>query len=173
MRKYLLLAAALAAGIMLSRAGKAGPPPAPNGIELPADFADWRLISVSARSDNGTLRAILGNKAAVKAAREGRVNPWPDGAAMAKVAWKRAGLAAWPPASVPGDFVQAEFMFKDPRKYAGTGGWGFARWVGPGLKPYGGDADFARECFACHLPRKADDYVFTRPAFLPAARGGR
>lgn len=170
MKKIIIAAAAigLSAGLVLAK--KERPLPAPNGIELPADFADWRLISISARADNDTMRAILGNKAAVKAAREGRVNPWPDGAVLAKVAWKRAGLQEWPAASVPGDFAQVEFMIKDSRKYAQTGGWGFARWVGKDLKPYGSGAGFAGECFACHQPVKKRDYVFTLPAALPPGR---
>lgn len=167
MKKLILAAAVLAAGAGVVLAKKEKPAPAPNGIALPADFADWRLLSTSARSDNDTLRAILGNKAAIKAASEGRTNPWPDGAVLAKVVWKRTTLEAWPPASVPGDFVHVEFMFKDSRKYAETGGWGFARWLGDELKPYGKDAGFVKECFACHLPVKGSDYVFTRPAQLP------
>lgn len=168
MKKLILLAAALAAGTGLVLAKRELPAPAPNGIELPAGFADWRLISASLRADNDTMRAILGNKAAVKAAREGRTNPWPDGAALAKVVWKRTTIEAWPSASVPGDFVHAEFMIKDSRKYAATGGWGFARWLGNGLKPFGKDAAFVEDCFACHQPVKDRDYVFTRPAALPA-----
>ncbi len=33
-------------------------PPAANGIEIPADYRDWRLISSSHRHDNQTLRVI-------------------------------------------------------------------------------------------------------------------
>lgn len=146
------------------------PAPAHNGIELPADFADWRLISASLRSDNDTIRAILGNKAAIKAAREGRMNPWPDKAVLAKVVWKRKDLESWPAASVPGNFVHVEFMIKDSRKYAETGGWGFARWLGSELKPFGKDPGFVSECFACHLPVKDSDYVFTKPAFMPSVK---
>lgn len=170
MKKILIVCAVIGLAGGLALAKKERPLPAPNGIELPADFADWRIISTSMRADNDTMRAVLGNKAAVKAAREGRVNPWPDGAVLAKVVWKRAGLEEWPPASVPGDFVHVEFMMKDSRKYAETGGWGFARWLGNGLKPYGADAGFVKECFACHQPVKGRDYVFTVPAALPKPR---
>lgn len=170
MRKIYIVVAVLALGTGAAFSKKEKPAPAPNGIELPADFADWRLVSASLRTDNDTMRAILGNKAAIKAAREGRINPWPDGAVLAKAAWKRKTHEAWPAASVPGDFVQVEFMFKDSRKYAETGGWGFARWLGRDLKPYGKDPAFAAECFACHLPVKDSDYVYTRPAFMPSAR---
>ncbi|OGR81031.1 MAG: cytochrome P460 [Elusimicrobia bacterium GWC2_64_44] len=150
-------------------AKKTSPAPAPNGIELPADFADWRLVSASMRADNDTMRAVLGNKAAMRAAREGRVNPWPDGAVLAKVVWRRVDMEEWSTASVPGAFVQVEFMIKNSRKYPETGGWGFARWLGNELKPYGQDAGFVKECFSCHQPVKDRDYVFTRPAAMPLA----
>ncbi len=140
---------------------------APNGIELPAGYQDWRLISSSHRTDNNTLRVILGNDIAVAAARDGRTNPWPDGAIMAKLVWKDETHKNWPTATVPGKFVHAEFMIKDAAKYAKTGGWGFARWLGTEQKPYGKDANFVQECFACHTPVKDNDYVFTHPSVLP------
>jgi hypothetical protein len=56
--------------------------PAPNGIELPENYKDWPVISSSHRIDNHTLRVIVGNEIAVKAARAGQTNPWPDGAIL-------------------------------------------------------------------------------------------
>ncbi len=141
--------------------------PAPNGIEMPQDYKNWRLLSVSDRSDNHTMRAILGNDAAIAAARSGRTNPWPDGTAFAKVAWKAVTHSNWQAATVPDDFAQVEFMIKDSKKYPATGGWGFARWRGMDLQPYGKDASFVQECFGCHTPMKNRDYVFTRPAVMP------
>ena len=140
---------------------------APNGIALPEGYKDWRLIAPSHRTDKNHIRVILGNDAAVEATRAGKTNPWPDGAVLGKLVWKDKTDPDWPTATVPGDFVHAEFMVKDSKKYASTGGWGFARWVGTGLKPYGDDENFAQECFACHLPVMYNDYVFTRSAQLP------
>ena len=54
-------------------------PPAPNGLEIPADYSSWQVISVSHRLDHHSMRAILGNDIAVAAARSGQINPWPDG----------------------------------------------------------------------------------------------
>ena len=156
---------AAAAALLLS-AGLAGadPAPAPNGLTLPPGYKDWRVLAVSHRTDNNTVRAILGNDAAIQAARAGKTNPWPDGAVLAKVSWKAAKHDVWDQAIVPGDFVQAEFMTKDAKKFADTGGWGFARWVGKEQKPYGKDATFVMECFGCHVPVANRDYVFTLPA---------
>lgn len=141
--------------------------PAPNGIEIPKDYKDWRIIGVSHRTDNNSLRMILGNDAAIAAARAGRTKPWPDGAILAKIVMKDATHASWPAATVPGQFVHAEFMVKDSAKYVKTGGWGYARWLGENQTPYGGDADFVQECHGCHMPMKDNDYVFTKPVALP------
>lgn len=161
----------LAAAALLGGFGVAGwaadAPPAPNGIAFPGGYKDWRVIATSHRTDNNTLRAILGNDIAIKAAREGKTHPWPNGAILAKVAWKDATHEAWKTATVPGDFIQAEFMIKDTAQYAATGGWGFARWVGMDQKPYGKDTAFVQECFGCHTPVKDNDYVFTHPVRMP------
>jgi hypothetical protein len=141
--------------------------PSPNGITLPEGYRDWPVISVSHRDDNNTLRAILGNHIAVKAARAGKTNPWPDGAILGKLVWKDTTHEKWQKAIVPGDFVHAEFMIKDSEKYTATGGWGFARWKGLDQMPYGKDASFVQECFGCHTPVKDNDYVFTRPSVMP------
>jgi len=142
-------------------------PPAPNGIELPQNYRDWRVIASSHRADNNTLRVILGNAIAVEAARSGNTLPWPDGAVLGKLVWKDRTHEAWEKAIVPGDFVHAEFMFKDSQRWPDTGGWGFARWKGMDQQPYGKDASFVQECFGCHTPVKDNDYVFTRPAPIP------
>ena len=141
---------------------------APNGIEFPAGYQDWAVISSSHRIDNNTLRVIVGNDVAVGAARAGRTNPWPDGAVLGKLVWKQAAKDSWPQAIAPAGFVHAEFMFKDTGKYAANGtGWGWARWVGMDQTPYGDSAGFDQECIACHTPVKANDWVFTLPAQLP------
>jgi hypothetical protein len=148
-------------------AGSSSVAVAPNGITLPEGYKDWRIISVSHRTDNNTMRAIVGNDKAVEAARKGETNPWPDGAILGKLVWKAEIDANWAAATVPGKFVHAEFMLKEAKKYEATGGWGFARWLGEDQKPYGKDAGFVQECFACHTPVKGNDYVFTHPAKLP------
>jgi len=141
--------------------------PAPNGLTLPEGYKDWRIISQSHRLDNNTVRIILGNDIAVEAARSDNIHPWPKGSILAKLVWKQKTKEFWPTAIAPDTFVHAEFMFKDEEKYKDTGGWGFARWLGMDQVPYGKDKDFSQECFACHIPVKASDYVFTTVAPLP------
>lgn len=141
--------------------------PAPNGIAYPTGWQNWAVVATSYRTDNQTIRVILGNDVAVEAARKGETNPWPDGAILGKVVWKETDLPGWQAAKAPASFVHAEFMFKDAGKYAGTAGWGWARWIGANQEPYGDTADFSQECIGCHTPMADRDYVFTDPAALP------
>jgi hypothetical protein len=53
-----------------------------------------------------------------------------------------------------------QVMVKDSKKYAATGGWGFGDFKDG--KP--GDEALHRTCFACHVPVKDRDFVFTRYA---------
>ncbi len=157
---------AVTVGMALGQGGAGKVAPAPNGIVFYPDYPNWRVLAVSHREDNNSLRTILGNDVAIAAARAGNTNPWPDGSVLAKVSWKRVPLDAFPGAFVPGDFMQVEFMRKDKVKFAATLGWGFARWKGMDLVPYGKDASFAQECVACHTPVAQSDFVFTHPARL-------
>jgi hypothetical protein len=141
--------------------------PAPNGINLPDGYKNWRVVSASHRTDNSTLRVILGNDTAIQAVRKGQTNPWPDGTILAKLVWKDVTHENWPTATIPGNFVHAEFMIKDAKKYSATGGWGFARWLGLEQQPYGKDPNFVQECYGCHIPVQKNDYVYTHPAMLP------
>jgi polyisoprenoid-binding protein YceI len=51
-------------------------------------------------------------------------------------------------------------MVKDSKKYASTGGWGFQAWLGGDpTKPIVDDS--VTQCFTCHVPDKANDYVFS------------
>jgi len=136
------------------------------GITIPAGYRDWRLISVAHEEGNlNDLRALLGNDVAIKAYREGKL-PFPDGAIIARLAWsyvpseennKVFGRAQ---SFVAGSATNVQFMVKDSRKYAATGGWGFAQFKDG--KP--ADAALLKTCFPCHEPVKARDFVFTHYA---------
>ena len=134
---------------------------------IPPGYRDWRLVSVAHEEGNlNDIRAILGNDTAITAYREGKL-PFPEGTIIARIAWsyvaseennKIFGRAqSFVPGPPPDWYLQ--FMVKDSKKYAATGGWGFAQFNKDG-KP----ADDARlkTCFPCHEPIKARDFVFTR-----------
>ncbi|NWG87343.1 MAG: cytochrome P460 family protein, partial [Hydrogenophilaceae bacterium] len=94
----------LTAGLTgLPAAAAPDPAPAPNGISLPADYQDWRLISPSYRTDKKHVRAVLGNDTAINAARAGKTLSWPDGSILAKLVWKEAPHDRFPAALEPGE----------------------------------------------------------------------
>jgi hypothetical protein len=143
------------------------------GIKIPSGYRDWHLISVN-RLTGGSVkqvRAQLGNDVAIKAAREGTL-PFPDGTIIAALHWNEASsdennkvLASGFPGAglqsfVAGSAVNVQFMVKDSKKYAATGGWGFADFTNG--KP--GNEALHKTCFPCHEPAKDRDYVFTRYA---------
>ena len=134
--------------------------PAPNGLAFLSDFKDWKPVTTTDRFDNGSLRVILGNETTVEAIAKQKIHPWPDGSAFAKIAWKQRRDGA---RTAAGEFEQIEFMVKDARKYAETEGWGWGRWKGERLVPYGKDRSFEEECTGCHAPLHANDFVFTMP----------
>jgi len=130
-----------------------------NGFPFDRNFESWKPISTTDRGDNNTFRFVLGNDVAVKAGISGNISPWPDGTRFAKVAWLQEpgpdGLLH------PGKFWQVEFMEKDAKRYKDTEGWGWGRWRGLELKPYGNDEHFVNECTGCHQPVRGNDYVYT------------
>lgn len=134
---------------------------APNGIQFPHNYKNWKAVSSTDRLDNQTMRAILGNDTAVRAMQSGQTNPWPTGTILAKIAWEARDDGQ--SQIRPGAFLQVEFMIRDATKYASTKGWGWARWRGDGLVPYGKDAGFSSKCVGCHVPVRDHDYVFTVP----------
>ena len=136
-------------------------PKTPNGIAYIADYKNWAVVSTTQRLDNGTMRIIYGNDIAIKAIKDKKVNPWPDGSILAKAAYdeiedENGNISQ-------GAFKQVEFMAKDHIKYKKTNGWGFSRFKTPELIPYGKRADFVIECMNCHKPMEKNDYVFTLP----------
>ncbi len=130
------------------------------GVTIPDGYRQWELIAPSEETGLDELRAILGNALAVTAYREGTL-PFPDGTILAKLAWKRVPSPEFKGAFVPGRATTVQFMVKDSKKYAATGGWGFGRFVDG--KPV--DEAQHRTCFACHAANVKDhDIVFTRLA---------
>ena len=137
----------------------------PAAAEKPVygEYKDWRVLGVSHRLDKKFVRAILGNHTAINAAQSGKTTPWPDGTIIAKLSWKEQIHPNWPQAVVPGEFVGAEAMIKDSKKFPETGGWGFGHWEGKTLVM--NDKEKSATCFACHTPMKDHDYVYTSPVF--------
>jgi hypothetical protein len=134
-------------------------------------YESWPVISVS--HNEKVVAVITGNQLMIDAYQAGipaNGTPVPDGARMAKVHWIPKQNAFFPDATVPGTLLNVDFMVKDSKRFADSGGWGYAVFdydaasdtftpgTKAGMPPQGNDA---RCGFACHTKAKARDYVFT------------
>jgi hypothetical protein len=134
-------------------------------------YEAWQVISVSHGGDH--MAAILGNPVMIKAylaGMPGNGKPFPDGAKMAKIHWNTKKLETFPSATVPGTQHDVDFMVKDSKRFADSGGWGYAVFdyetasdkftpgTLAGKPPQGNDAKCG---FTCHTTVKTRDYVFT------------
>jgi hypothetical protein len=149
---------------MAHATGDAGGEAAPIfGIKTPSGYRDWKVVSVAHEAgNNNDLRAVLGNDVAIKAYREGKL-PFPDGTIIVRLAWRYVPSAennkifGRAQSFVAGSPINVQFDVKDTRKYASTGGWGFAQFKDG--KP--ADEAVQRTCFPCHELARAKDFVFT------------
>jgi hypothetical protein len=135
-------------------------------------YDEWQTIAVS---QNGKLiETILGNQTmidAYKAGIPGNGQPFPDGAKMAKIHWKAVKNAAEPgDPTVPVPLDDIDFMVKDAKRFADSGGWGYGVFeydaatdtFRPGnLTDKPPQAHDAKCGFACHTLVAAKNYVFT------------
>ena len=136
---------------------------------IPPGYRDWRVVSVAHEAgDLNDIRAVLGNDIAIKAYREGKL-PFPEGAIVGRIAWAHTsseennnafGNEQSFVAGAPTKFY-LQFMVKDSKKFAATGGWGYSSFDQNG-KP--SDEAAMKACFPCHQAVKDRDFVFTRYA---------
>jgi hypothetical protein len=168
---FFLLAVATLAGIAAFTAlasGNADEGDAPIFVtKIPPGYRDWKLVSVAHEEGNlNDIRAILGNDTPIKAYREEKL-PFPEDTIIARIAWRYVAseennkVFGHPQSFVPGPATDwyLQFMVKDSKKYAATGGWGFAQFNKDG-KP--ADEAPLKTCFPCYEAIKARDFVFTR-----------
>src|SRR5256885_6470634 len=90
-------------------------------------YENWQVVSVS--QDGGLLAAILANPVMIAAYRAGvprNGKPFPDGSRMAKIHWNPTKMETFPAATVPGTLHDVDFMVKDSKRFADSGGWGWA-----------------------------------------------
>src|SRR5215472_17488192 len=145
----------------------------PGGLEFSEfrGYENWQAVSAS--MDGDLLAVIVANPAMIDAYRAGipgNGKPFPDGSKMAKIHYNPKKLETFPAATVPGTLHDVDFMVKDSKRFADSGGWGYAVFdydaksgrFTPGTTadnpPQGNDAKCG---FACHTIVKSRDYVFT------------
>lgn len=135
-------------------------------------FEGWSVIAVS--ENGGKIAAILGNPAMIAAYKSGipgNGKPFPNGAKMAKIHWIPRHRQTQPgDPLVPGSLHDVDFMLKDSKRFADSGGWGFAAFEYEAKSgkfrpanlsdspPEGNDAKCG---YACHTIARSNDFVFT------------
>jgi cytochrome P460 len=135
-------------------------------------YESWPVIAIS--ENQGKMAVIVGNAIMIDAYREGvpgNGKPFPDGARMAKIHWTPKTQETYPgQPTAPGTRDDVDFMVKDSKRFADSGGWGW------GAFEYDAASDTFRpatvadhppqendaKCgFACRTLVKTRDYVFT------------
>ena len=135
-------------------------------------YENWQVINLAHTDD--LIKAIVGNPQAMDAYRAGipgNGKPFPDGAKLAKLEWKKQRSADAPyDVKVANEIFVVEFMVRDGKRFADGNGWGYAvfKWdaASNGFKPAGLDhfppqANDAKCGVACHTIAKAKNHVFT------------
>src|SRR6266536_4295385 len=134
----------------------------PNGLSFSEfrGYEAWQVVSIS--QDGNLIAAIFANPVMIKAylaGVPGNGKPFPDGAKMAKIHWNPKKMETFPAATVPGTQHDVDFMVKDSKRFADSGGWGYAVFdydaasdtVTPGtLADNPPQANDAKCGFACH-----------------------
>jgi hypothetical protein len=149
------------------------------GVKIPGGLAfsefkgyeGWQIVSIS--KDGDLLAAILGNPVmidAYQAGIPGNGKSFPDGAKLAKIHWNPKQMDTFPTALVPGTQHDMDFMVKDSKRFADSGGWGWGTFVydaasdtfRPGTVDDHPPQENDAKCgFACHTIVSTRDYVFT------------
>jgi hypothetical protein len=128
------------------------------GVTIPPGCRGWEVVSVAHEAGNlNDIHAIAGNAATTKAFCEG-TRSFPDGTIIARLAWKdlpsdeNNAVFGRFQSFVAGPATNVQFMVKDTKKYAGSGGWGFGQ-LEDG-KPTRDEA-VLKTCFRCREPERA------------------
>ncbi len=138
----------------------------PNGLAFSEfkGYEEWQMVNVSQAGDK--IEVILGNPAMIAAYKTGLPAEgkfFPDGVRMAKIHWLWKKSDVDPNhALVPDTLHDVDLMVRDSKRFAATGGWGYAQFnydaATDTFTPLGTGAACG---YACHTIVKTKDYVFT------------
>jgi Cytochrome P460 len=180
MKRTIFAAALIVAVVVAVLGGRAISAPDKYTLQVPGGLAfsefrgyeTWPVIAIS--ENGGAIAVIMGNSIMIEAYKDGAPGngkPFPDGAKMAKVHWNPKKQEAYPGnPTVPGTQHDVDFMVKDSKRFADSGGWGYGEFeydaasdtFRPGtLADEPPQANDAKCGFACHTVVRARDYVFT------------
>ncbi len=91
-------------------------------------YETWQIVAVSQTDE--LLKVIVANPVMIDAYRAGipgNGKPFPDGSKIAKIQWRPKKSAEAPfPVNVPDTLKVVDFIAKDSKRFADSGGWGYA-----------------------------------------------
>lgn len=138
----------------------------PDGLALSEfkGYEKWQVIGVS--QNNNIIDVIVGNPAMIAAYQSGLPadgKKFADGVRMVKIHWNAKKEPELGAALVPDTLHDLDTMVKDSKRFAATGGWGYAQFnydaASDSLKPLGTGPGCG---FSCHTKVAGKDYVFTQ-----------
>jgi len=138
-----------------------------DALKIPGDFNHWYLVhsTLITKYENKFglfpgVHLIYVNATGFDRLKRGGSTPYPDGTMFADDV--RTFSAVEDGSYLEGaDHKAITLMVKDSKKYASTGGWGFQAWAGgDSTKPI--VTDSVKQCYACHVPQKAQDFTFSK-----------
>src|SRR5436853_6357493 len=101
----------------------------PNGLAFSEfrGYEAWRTVTIS--RNEKLVAVILANPVMINAYQSGipgNGKTFPDGSKMAKIHWNHKKHETFPDTTVPASLHDVDFMVKDGKRFADSGGWGWA-----------------------------------------------
>ncbi|HXF96819.1 MAG TPA: cytochrome P460 family protein [Gemmatimonadales bacterium] len=135
--------------------------PATRDVPYPDGYRGWTHVKSmviepghALATDFGGIHHIYANPPALRTLQTGKRTAFPDGSVLV---FDLLAAASGDHAVTEGERKFIGVMHKDAKRYAETGGWGFAAFAGSTRDPVAIDA---KACFACHEGARNSDYVF-------------
>jgi hypothetical protein len=156
--RSIVTAFALLATTLSSVAAAADPAPVP----YPKGYRDWHHVKSMVINPGhslydafGGIHHLYANKAAIKGYQTGK---WPDGAV---ITFDLLDAKSADNTVTEGKRKVLGVMYRDAKKYAATGGWGYEGFKGDSMTERAVGANAASACHQCHTAQKDSGFVFS------------
>ena len=156
--RSIVTAFTLLATTLSSVAAAADPAPVP----YPKGYRDWHHVKSMVINPGhslydafGGIHHLYANKAAIKGYQTGK---WPDGAV---ITFDLLDAKSADNTVTEGKRKVLGVMYRDAKKYAATGGWGYEGFKGDSMTERAVGANAASACHQCHTAQKDSGFVFS------------
>jgi hypothetical protein len=156
--RSIVTAFALVVTTLSGIAAAADPAPVP----YPKGYRDWHHVKSMVINPGhslydafGGIHHLYANKAAIKGYQTGK---WPDGAV---ITFDLLDAKSADNTVTEGKRKVLGVMYRDAKKYAATGGWGYEGFKGDSMTERAVGANAASACHQCHTAQKDSGFVFS------------